>query len=308
MIRWGTLMMLLILLGCATGMERMYPAAPTEVDTSDVRSLFESQGFRLRRALDRGSTTLSYMCATRYFLIQFAEQDALATLQVAQNADSIYEEISEWLRFHLQTPVNVIIFPFNQKEIRYKANSRIVGFSGGRYGTIYLTPADAPHTNRFAHRLGKLFLRRVVHDQPVPWWFMAGMAGYLAYRDELDPIFKRQIAQQTQQLGLRGWNEMAQTGTHGEHPPEMAMASLSTIIFLAERYGEDKLRTLLGTYSREFYRYTFRELFEEHYKPQRELEDEWRQFLLKFAPPDLKNLRIDPLPESRKTGDKSSIQ
>jgi len=102
-------------------------------------------------------------------------------------------------------------------------------------------------TNRFvfAYKVACTFCNRKIHpitDHSVPWWFRAGIAGYLATEERNNPLFAEQLLVEVgvdrRQLSLNQLPESTENTW-----PSYRIA-LSFLLFLHHRYGEETIREM----------------------------------------------------------------
>jgi hypothetical protein len=213
-----------------------------------------------------------YQCQTQHFEIRFAATNAELALDLASQADSIYERLKAWFQYGLPYRVTVRIEPTGS------VHSKLMQETSGRatgVRTFYLNSAANPDRHTFAHELAHLFFFQMKGDKSVPWWLNEGIADYLATENRDDPALASQLMGQ---VGLQ--EELLQLGNlpaSGLPLWQSYHAASSFFLFLHHRYGEEAVRALIRNFIRILPFITAEGvILPSHGKTLIDLEAEWR--------------------------------
>lgn len=242
-------------------------------EESRIQKSFSAAGFIVHLPSSANKRP-RYICETKYFEIWFAAVDAEHALNLASEADSIYERVKEWFQFGLPYKVKVKLEPTGSlhSEMMQKQNS-----SGRATGAnvFHLNSAANPSQHTFAHELGHLFFFRMLSVKAVPWWLNEGIPDYVATENRSDIEYAKQFIWQVgYQEELLHLNKLPISNLPRW---QSYRAALSFLLFLHHKYGEEKLRAMIKGYVRSPISVTIEDaIFLVHGKTLAELESEWR--------------------------------
>ena len=213
------------------------------LEESRIQKAFADAGLRVQTPNWKEKPP-RYRCQTQYFEVSFAAADASLALELASQADAVYERLKAWFQFGLPYRVKVRIEPTGS------THSNIMQDTSGRATgrAFYLNSAAHPDRHTCAHELGHLFFFRTRQDKPVPWWLNEGIAEYVATENREDSAFVSQL------LGEVGrQEELLQLGNlpaSGIPLWQSYQAASSFFLFLHHRYGEEKIQAMVKSFLR----------------------------------------------------------
>jgi hypothetical protein len=311
-LRTFILFLLVLLFGCQSPLWESFKQS-TEQDSQRIaiQQAFDDAGLTLHPPTP-GENHSRYRCKTRYFEIIFPPKDAGLALHLASQADFIYKMMKAWFGYGL--PYDSIFVRTSKLDggLRVGENMtweyRMINLRGGPrpkgimdIPQIHIPPlVSMPlelvtqhttleenwvinhhlRTNRFvfAYKVACTFCNRKIHpitDHSVPWWFRAGIAGYLATEERDDPLFAEQLLVE---VGIDGRQlSLNQLPESTENTWPSYRTALSFLLFLHHRYGEETIREMFQqvTYAQET---TFEGvIFSLYGKTTQNLEVEWRE-------------------------------
>ena len=224
-----------------------------------------------------------YICKTKYFKIHFVEKDKDLAFNSAKEIDSVYERLADWYQHQLLTPYEVYFLPDKNTIYRVTGETRSLGgVVTQRRGTMFIA-SQYYNIQTIAHELSHLFLRKKLRERKVPIWFNEGLAEYLSTPNVNSDYVKNFIFEKLQNSDrLYTWREM-ERNIMLRNSSLTYTEVLSIILFLNQRYGEDKLGDLLNLYSERDYHRSFIGAMSQVYgKSQRDLEQEWLDFIKEY--------------------------
>ncbi|MCD6508373.1 hypothetical protein J7M22_17375 [Candidatus Poribacteria bacterium] len=189
---------------------------------------------------------------TRYFEIYFSPKQEKIASKAAGEVDGIYERLSGWMNCQLITPYKIFLLPDRRSVYRATGEIRDIGGAvTNRKGTLFVV-AQYYNSHVITHELVHIFLRRKLHDKPIPIWFNEGMAEYLSHPNPTSDYMIDFIREKLKDKRLYSWREL-ERNIMLRKPEVTYLEAMGSVIFISRRFGEGRLKELLELYGRRDY-------------------------------------------------------
>jgi hypothetical protein len=199
--------------------------------------------------------------STRYFDFFFSEQDRALVESLAEEADTIADEVISYIGVGVEKPIEVLIATGDEfKRVQPHPSDLPEWVSGVAYHQLSLIVLKSPRSLRGKeYNLKKTFTHEVSHvilgaafsnGKPIPRWLNEGIAMYLSREWNFNRISTMTQAVLTD--SLLPLSEITYTFPRGEKEGELAYCqSFYLVSFLIATYGKEHFHRLVQSLSQE---------------------------------------------------------